>query len=333
MAAALSSQFQPLRDDLYRDTRRMLDTLELEDNAHEDVFLLQRAQAWTLVAVYESMRTTFRRAWISAGRAFRLTQLMKLNEIDCPDASPPGMAMSFLDQLDCIEAEEKRRTFWTVFCLDRFMCVLEGHPLTVNEDMVRTSIISVFLIFLCTTYVVDQALLLRKASVRLPTSEVEFQSGAVGMAPFLSDLMEATNDDPMSPFAECIVFAAIWGRVLCHQQLYVAEQASGKSATEFWSRHFWLDNLLTKRIQLHQQSYPAPSIWVEPMLLFTSMTAQAVILSLCKVVESATCKTRPYRDIVAQYRQKSSAAAQEIAMLSKNLSQLNCFKVVPLCPL
>lgn len=158
MGAALSSQFQPLQNDLYRDTRRMLETLEVEDiedtaqvQAQENGFWLQRAQAWVLLAVYEFMRKTFRRAWFSAGRAFRLTQLMKLNEIDSPDdatAVATGMGISISmslemgmsfpgqQQTDCVDVEEKRRTFWTVFCLDRFFCTLDGHPLTVNEDMV-----------------------------------------------------------------------------------------------------------------------------------------------------------------------------------------------------
>lgn len=168
-------------------------------------------------------------------------------------------------------------------------------------------------------------------------SEAEFQSGTPGAAPFLTDVTTTTtstttSDDTtsMPPFTECIVFAAIWGRVLCHQQMYVAEQASGKSISEFWNRHFWLDSLLTQRIQLHQQTYPAPcTTWIEPMLLFTSMIAQAIVLSLCKVVESVpvSWQARMYRDIAAQYRQKSSAAAREMAALSKNLSQLSCFKV------
>lgn len=56
MAASLSSQFQHLRDGLYHDTRQMLEALENEDYHQEDAFYLQQAQAWILVAVYNSCR-------------------------------------------------------------------------------------------------------------------------------------------------------------------------------------------------------------------------------------------------------------------------------------
>ena len=111
----------------------MLETLELEDNADEECFHLELAQAWILVAIYEFMQTTFRRAWISAGRAFRFVQLMKLHEIDslsCLNAGASGTSEEW------VEAEEKGRTFWMAYCLDRFCCGLKGLSLTLNEQVV-----------------------------------------------------------------------------------------------------------------------------------------------------------------------------------------------------
>lgn len=125
LAAALSSQFHHLRDTLYRDTLENLARSPTEDDAS----CLEHTQAWILVAVYEFMQAPFQRAWISAGRAIRLVQLMRLNEID--KGTDHEMNTEAF-----IENEEKRRTFWMAFCLDRCSCVLEGLSLTLNEQEV-----------------------------------------------------------------------------------------------------------------------------------------------------------------------------------------------------
>lgn len=126
MAAALSSQFHHLRDALYHDTLDKLGHCPAEDDASR----LEHAQAWILIAVYEFMQAPFERAWISAGRAIRLVQLMRLNEVD-------AVSDVVLDPDSFVEKEEKRRIFWMAFCLDRCTCVLEGLPLTLNEQEVR----------------------------------------------------------------------------------------------------------------------------------------------------------------------------------------------------
>lgn len=123
-----------MQDGLYHDARQMLETLEGEDNRKEDPCYLQQAQAWIILAVYEFMRKTFRRTWTTTGRALRLVQMMKLNEIDSIghllDVSSDFFASD-------AETEEKRRTFWMAYCLDRLCCVLNNLPLTVDEDTVR----------------------------------------------------------------------------------------------------------------------------------------------------------------------------------------------------
>lgn len=70
LAASLSTQFQHIRDSLYTGTKQMLEAME-------------------------------RRGWMSAGRVFRLVQLMRLYEIDGPGVTAPPPI--------CILSEEKRQ--------------------------------------------------------------------------------------------------------------------------------------------------------------------------------------------------------------------------------
>ncbi|KAJ5893423.1 fungal-specific transcription factor domain-containing protein [Penicillium taxi] len=298
MAASLSSQFQHMRDGLYHDTRQMLESLENEDQHQEDAFYLQQAQTWILLAVYEFIQKTFRRTWASTGRALRLAQLLKLNSID-PLENFNDVSSS-LYATDA-ETEEKRRTFWMMYCLDRLLCILNNSPLTVDEHAITT---------------------------RLPSSEVDFQSGNPVLAPFLSDvILCATDVSIQNPFSECIIFSTLWGRVLSHQKQYCVKQACGSPITEFWGRHLWLDNLLTQRIQLHQIM---PNLdWMDPMLLFTRMIAQAAVLSLRKATQLIAWQAHDYGDMLGHCEQKAENAAREIARLSQYLSQLNFLKIHP----
>lgn len=92
---------------------------------------IEFAQAWVLLSIYEIMQVTFERGWLSAGRCFRLVQCMKLHEVDMPSKDS-----------DCkfsgVETEERRRTFWMAYSLDRFINLVNQMPLTLNEQVVNT---------------------------------------------------------------------------------------------------------------------------------------------------------------------------------------------------
>ncbi|KAJ5548838.1 fungal-specific transcription factor domain-containing protein [Penicillium frequentans] len=300
VASSLSSQFQHMRHGLYHDTRQMLELLEGEDYHQEDAFYLQQAQAWILVAIYEFMHKTFRRTWASTGRALRLVQLLKLNGIDSLEHLHDVSGSLYTTDA---EMEEKRRTFWMAYCLDRLFCVLNNSPLTVDEHTLQIT-------------------------TRLPCSEADFQSGNPVLAPFLCDVISCATDLTIqTPFIECIIFSTLWGRVLTHQKQSSADQACGSPTTEFWDRHLWLDNLLVQRIQLH---HLMPTLeWMDPMLLFTRMIAQAAVLSLRKATQLIAWQAHDYGDMLARCEEKTSAAAQEIARLSQYLTQLNFLKIHP----
>lgn len=129
----MSSQFHSVCDTLYNLSRQKLDELERGDTA-SDASLMGQAQSWILLALYDSTRSQQRRAWLSAGRCFRLVQLMKLHELDTlGDATSTSTVNS---HSKCVELEEKRRLFWMAFCLDRFASMSEMRPLTLDEHAV-----------------------------------------------------------------------------------------------------------------------------------------------------------------------------------------------------
>ncbi|KAI4286649.1 MAG: hypothetical protein L6R35_004094, partial [Caloplaca aegaea] len=247
LAASVSAQFQTIGQSLYQDTRQALELLE---SRHSDIksIRIEQVQACLLLAIYEFMRSDYCRGWMSAGRAFRLIQLMRLQEIDVPGCNRT--------QTDWVEMEEKRRTFWVAYALDRFVCIR-------GSDMH-----------------------LAKVMVRLPAPEVAFQSGQPVLMGFLIESITADDQSSMSPFTECIVLANISGRALSHRHQSLVENLYINMSQNTWDRHKWIGDELTERIALLSVKYAPASEQMDPLLLFTRMVAQTTVLYLYKIMNS-----------------------------------------------
>jgi hypothetical protein len=137
MAAAMSVQWCDLADQLYGETRRLLET----ENWPQESVPVQRIQAWLLLAHSELLRSGDHHAMLTAGRAFRLVQIARLHDVDAADdlQSSADVANHESDE-SFINAEERRRAFWLAFSLDRFLCLRNEWPVTLQEDMVRSQL-------------------------------------------------------------------------------------------------------------------------------------------------------------------------------------------------
>ncbi|KAH8799820.1 fungal-specific transcription factor domain-containing protein [Xylogone sp. PMI_703] len=298
LAISLSTQFQSVREMLYVETRQMLEALDLCDNSMEPV-RIEQLQAWILITLYEFLRTDYRRGWISAGRVFRMVQLARLHEID---SGRDDISMS---KEDIILTEEKRRAFWVAYCLDRFISVRNGFPLTLTEDVVCT---------------------------RLPALELEFQNEYPTSTCFLSEAIAYNEHNLFSPLAECAIMATIYGRTLSHYQVSTVEQIYGNGSQDFWLRHEWINGLLAQRLQNFSLNYSMVTILADPMLLFTYSLVQASILHLYKILEPLE-EMEQYKNEVLEYQTRAMLAAQEIAHLAKEhtkTSYLKCHVFMPL---
>lgn len=163
LAAAASAHLQHMCEALYNSARARLEALDSDlaarsadeydgrdDDDDDDGNgggggTLQQAQAWVLLVHYELRYMQYRRAWLTAGRAFRVIQLARLHEVDrltmmagADLAGTPGMPLG----AGQVELEERRRTFWLAYCLDRFVNINREWPLSLHEEMV-----SIFLFY------------------------------------------------------------------------------------------------------------------------------------------------------------------------------------------
>lgn len=144
LAASASAYHLTLRDSLYQRTRQALENLDHRTSSADDTTATtttvitttadtEVVQAWLLLAVHELMCVSFRRAWITAGRAFRLIQL------DPSWTAADGGVTTEMHvdiqnhQAQWIETEQRRRTFWFAYCLDRLMSLRNGSPPTFGD--------------------------------------------------------------------------------------------------------------------------------------------------------------------------------------------------------
>ncbi|KAK8023540.1 hypothetical protein PG993_011606 [Apiospora rasikravindrae] len=305
MAASLSSQFQMVRDGLYAETRRLLDALELEPGELGTVSL-EYAQAWILITIYEWTINDCNRSLMSAGRAFRSIQMLRLHELDYSPI-PTDWAR------DWVELESARRTFWVAFNFDCFTAIHNELPLTFNEQEIRT---------------------------RLPVPESQFLTGRSSVAmPFLSKIMASygsegsraspTCDFPTSPLVECIFAASLCGRNVTHKQRSMVEQSHGEAVTqEFRRRHQILDSLLTSRIDsLGAACGHDFSLLTDPSLIFAALVAHMNVLSLREVIDSVPLGTELSHELRTQQVQKSYLASGHIGKLATAVSHLDRFQV------
>ncbi|PWY78032.1 C6 transcription factor [Aspergillus sclerotioniger CBS 115572] len=294
VAASLSAQFQSLRDRLYSETRRMLDALDLQGPKTEAPGI-EQAQAWVLVCIYEYMQLSPLQAWMSTGRCCRLVLGMRLYELDDPN-SPVTMAREQEAVLvDWIGLEEQRRTFWMAYSLDRFISFHNGLPFTLNEQLITT---------------------------RLPSPEEDFQSGQPILTSYLSELMTLPTNTTTTPSPFPL------GRALTHRQTLAVEQLHPQSLDIFWTRHTYLHDLLTHRIQI-LNTYPH----VDPMLMFARIVAQSMVLFLHSVLESIAWKTGDHLLGIIEFERVCVLAAHDVVALVKMQGSLGYFKVHPLTPI
>lgn len=333
LAAAASSPFQQLSNSLYAETRQMLE--RLDDAAEQQStgnISLEHIQAWLLLAHYEFMRMPHRRAMMTAGRVFRMVQVALLHDVYEPDMALGDFGAD--PNTSWVEMEEKRRTFWVAYCLDRCIGLHERCPLTFHEDGVRLPFLSILFCKQTSTQELTKHTH-PKLRTRLPAPDADFERSRPMHTDFLPEAIAASGQTMLSPFAECVVFLTLWGRcILVRQPRPLAEHMYSNDSLELWARYEWLDNVLEKRRSRLAQSSPIGAVLADPMLVFTFMVADIIKIHLMNSLQSKSASTVLSHQVLAEaHGERAAEAAREIALLAKTVSQLSCFKASFFFPL
>ena len=159
IASAMSAPCFRFCDQLYAETRGLLEGYTV---GSKNEIALEYIQAWLLLAHYELLRVGEHQALLTAARASRLVLMARLYDIDRPnpgDMTPPPLIhqqqASPVESLASCEpadltglggeggfsaVEERRRTFWLGFQMDRLLCARNDYPPTIHEDRASSGI-------------------------------------------------------------------------------------------------------------------------------------------------------------------------------------------------
>lgn len=300
-ASASTGHHQNIRDSLYHSSCRAVEKL-----ASANASLTRRIeyiQAWLLLAIYEFMFQDFRRGWISAGRAFRLIQLAGYESTDAPNKGEPQYQPAWA------EMEERRRTLWLAYCLDRLLGIRSDTPLTFSDQVL----------------------------VRMPAPESNFSNDQPARMDFLPNVPGATGlgaecDARSSILAVFVVVASMCGQVTSHRHQVAAAMPDEKSTEDLHRHHEVLRAELAQKMNDFFTN-PFVSHNDDPNAIFISITFHTISLHLA---QTAKFMELPYSAFSTNERsttwtgltsQHSATSVQEVMKLLDQLSQLNYLKV------
>ncbi|KAL8672559.1 MAG: hypothetical protein Q9168_002995 [Polycauliona sp. 1 TL-2023] len=213
LAAKLSDRYFNHQDLFYRRARKYAEADEMK-GLGETTVSVPHCQAWVLICTYEFQMMYFPRAWLSVGRAVRLAMMMGLNRVD-------GVGLDVKQVLppprDWTEAEERRRTFWMAYCVDRYASMGTGWPVAVDERDIKS---------------------------HLPVNEKNYEQSIEQASVPLTGSITLEGAANLSPFAGICFMAHIFGRNLTHLHRPGSDERDDDLQGEFWKRHRALDNTL-----------------------------------------------------------------------------------------
>lgn len=335
VAAAMSSQFYIFADALYSQTRRMLEAQSVGDTGlpwmtrtrdPQGRIEHERIQAWLLLAHCEFLRKPEHQAHLTAERTFRLLQLSRLVELDIHDGNAPTSGHSTLSSSTSspapqtlpdeawVETEEKRRTLWAAFVLDRLASMLNDRPIMLHEEIIYT---------------------------RLPMPEQDFQTcnQPTHMGFLLETMSNTESCASLPPFAKCVVLANLFGRCVAHRRLAqsVFLSSSETESQDFWMRHESLAALAAV-VTSERQISPVvnsctPSIpRCDPMAAFNRILTSCAYVSLSETAESKPGRTMEDQMQALKYKQLAYQVALDAVSIIQNAPRIAFLKMHPFLP-
>ncbi|KAM0247954.1 hypothetical protein ACHAP5_003738 [Fusarium lateritium] len=243
-AAETSDSYRHLGMPFYKRARSYLQAHDLDDITQTSMSL-GHAQAWALTSCFEAEHTMFAKASITLCSTIRVAQILNLHQVDTVQ---PGQ----IYPVDSIEMEERRRTWWTIFCFDRFVCATTGWPALIHDRNIKT---------------------------RLPASDEAYAYGRDEHTRFLGD--QLTETEPHSSFAGRVLTAHIFHRTIEHN----SDNSQGQETQDFnnddyWKRHSAIDNDLKFMLLMLPKNLCLPSNYRNHNAVFVNIMLHTATICL-----------------------------------------------------
>ena len=290
-AAGVTDKYRYLHDLFYQRARKYLEQDEMKGHG-EGMLTLAHCQAWVLVGNYELSMTHFPRAFLSSGRAVRASQLMGLHEL----ARFGQITESdFTSLRDWTDMEERRRTFWACFCLDRHATIATGHPLMIDEDDISTP---------------------------LPCDKALDELHRPYETTMLSESMQPEHASKLSGYAGRILLTCLYGRNVVHLRRTTQDGLDADLNGEFWMRHRQLDNILKSTALALPEALRVPTGLPDPNVITINIYLHVAIISLHLGAIVVADNNHMPGAVSAESKGRCTIAAAEIASIARQISHL-----------
>ena len=291
-AAAVTEKFEALQEHFYLRARKYIQQDEMKGHG-ESMITVGHCQTWIMLATYEFKLMYFPRAWMSAGRACRMVLMMGLHRLD---GSGLDVKQCLPPPKDWTEREERRRTFWMSFCVDRYSSIGTGWPMTIEEKDICTS---------------------------LPADEDSYELSKPAKMMFLNDALDPDGAPNLSGYGGVILMACLFGRNLTHLHRPGPDDADDDLNGEFWKRHREMDNILLNVALALPDPLRLPQGLNNPNIIFLNMCIHTSTICLHQAAIFKADKNHMPARISAESKVRCITAAAEIASIMRQISHLD----------
>ncbi|KAL1634689.1 hypothetical protein SLS56_002091 [Neofusicoccum ribis] len=298
LAASSSDKYSSLQEHFYHRARKYIQMDEMKGHG-ESMLTLAHCQSWALISSYEFKSMYFPRAWISAGRAVRMAQMMNLHKLD---GAGLDVKQCLPPPKDWTEREERRRTFWMCFNVDRYASIGTGWPMTMDERDIATN---------------------------LPTVDEAFETSKPEGSISLEQALQPGGASKLTPFGGVCVMAAMFGRNLLHLHRPTNDEREEDLNGEFWERHRRLDNLLLSMALSLPEDMRLPRGINQPNTVFMNMKIHTSIICLHQAAIFKADKNRMSAYISQESKIRCITAATEIAGIMRLIAHIDTTNMNP----
>lgn len=293
-AASVSDKYEALQEHFYLRARKYIQQDEMKGHG-ESMITIAHCQTWGLIGTYEFKLMYFPRAWMSAGRASRLAQMMGIHRLD---GSGLDVKQCLPPPRDWTEREERRRTFWMCFSIDRYSSIGTGWPMTIEEKDILTN---------------------------LPSNEesYELSKPGNGKGMTLTDALERNGTPSLSGYGGVVLMACLFGRNLTHLHRPGNDENDDDLNGEFWKRHRGMDNVLLNTALALPDVLRLPLGLNDPNIIFLNMCIHTSTICLHQAAIFKADKNRMPARISAESKVRCITAAAEIASIMRQISHLD----------
>lgn len=196
---------------------------------------------------------------------------------------------------DWTEREERRRTFWQAFCMDRYASIGTGWPMSVDEKDISTV---------------------------LPASEEAYDLSRPETTLTLAEALTPGGASKLSSFGGIVLMACLFGRNLTHLHRPDDDERDGDPNGAFWRRHSQMDNILLNISLCLPPPLKLPAGLSHPNVVWMNMSIHTSTICLHQAAIFKADKHRLPASVSSESKVRCISAANEIASIMRQVSHL-----------